>query len=348
MRIAIAHSLPVEAEVLRGIIESRPGHEIAWTVGTGAEAIRKTGSDTPDLLIIDLVLPDLSGAETTRVIMKSNPCAILLITSSAAANAAQVFEAMGNGALDVVGAPVRDGKGCVTGKDEVLKKISTIEKLIRREDGPGKPPALPRFDYGAASQPLVAIGSSTGGPKALAEILSRFPEGLGISVVVVQHLDVQFAEGLVDWLDDQTRLKVLLAKADMKPERDTVFVAGTNDHLILGPGGVFRYVVEPKDYPYRPSVDRFFLSARDCWSDKGIAVLLTGMGRDGAKGLLALRKGGWHTIAQDEATSVVYGMPKAAAELGAAMEVLSIEKIAGAIIARMSIKEGLRIHGIER
>ncbi|HEY3276605.1 MAG TPA: chemotaxis-specific protein-glutamate methyltransferase CheB [Syntrophorhabdaceae bacterium] len=340
MRVAIAHSVMREAKILERVIAAEPGQEVAWVAGTGAEAIDKAAADPPDVLLVDLLLSGAQGAEVTRLIMRTYPCAILIVTPSAARDAARVFEAMGNGALDVVSVPVRDEKGHIKGKDQLLKKLAMIEKLIRREEvrmngqsthmGSPIPP-----------RPLVAIGSSTGGPKALAALLSGLPADLGASVVVVQHLDVQFADGLAEWLDGQTPLKVVLAKEDMRVDDNTVYVAGTNDHLIVGPELAFHYVIEPKDYPYRPSVDRFFISARDWWREKGVAVLLTGMGKDGAKGLLTLRDAGWHTIAQDEATSVVYGMPKAAADIGAAREILGVEKIAASVVTHIKANKGI-------
>jgi two-component system response regulator WspF len=348
MRIAIAHSSEGTADVLRKAIMSAPSHRIAWMAADGAATLEKAVADGPDLLLMDLSLEGPGGAETTRRIMAESPCAILIVTSSAAEKAAKVFEAMGNGALDVVDMPVVDEKGRLRGAEELIKKIATIEKLIRKENGPGKGGPWPEGSDPIESCPMVAIGSSTGGPKVLAEILSKLPKHLGASMVIVQHLDAQFAEGLVEWLSGQTGFKVTLAKAGAYPEPDTVSVAGTNDHLILEADGTFQYVPEPRDYPYRPSVDRFFFSVRDFWPGKGVAVLLTGMGRDGAKGLLALRKEGWHTIAQDEKTSVVYGMPKAAAELDAAVNVLPVEGIAGAITKEITRMKGTEPYGNRR
>jgi two-component system, chemotaxis family, response regulator WspF len=342
MRIAVAHSPGGKVDVLRKAIMSVPGHEIVWVTENGATAVEKSADDTPDLLLMDLDLQGPEGAEATRRIMRQSPCAILIVTSSVSEKAAKAFEIMGNGALDVADMPVIDEKGHLKGAAALLKKIATIEKLIRREKGPGKGGPWPEGVASAAMYPMVAIGSSTGGPKALAEILSHLPKQLGACIVLVQHLDVQFAQGLVEWLSGLTGFRVVLAGAGIRPEKDTVFVAGTNDHLILEADGTFRYVPEPRDYPYRPSVDRFFFSIRDYWPGKGVAVLLTGMGRDGARGLLALHKEGWRTIAQDEKTSVVYGMPKAAVELGAAVDILPIEEVAGAIT-----KEIIRMKGIK-
>ncbi len=345
MRIAIAHDPEEASDILRRAIMSAQEHEIIWTAKNGVGAVEKTALDTPDLLLMDLDLKGADGAEATRRIMKESPCAILIVASSATKKAAKVFEAMGNGALDVVDMLVIDESGRLRGADALLRKIATIEKLVRKEKGAGKGGLSPDGAAQDASCFMVAIGSSTGGPKALSEILSHLPERLGASFVLVQHLDVQFAPGLVEWLSGLTALRVVLAKNGAVPEPDTVFVAGTNDHLILDADGTFRYVPEPRDYPYRPSVDRFFFSIRDCWPGKGTAVLLTGMGRDGASGLLALRREGWRTIAQDEKTSVVYGMPKAAAEMKAATDILPIEEIAETITKEINRMKGIDING---
>ncbi len=338
MRIAIAHSNEGSVKTLTAIVTSNPKNQVVWIASTGTEAIEKSALDRPDLLLMDLSLPGAGGAQATRAIMRENPCAILIVTEAVSKNAAKVFEAMGAGALDAESTPVADAKGNIRGAEELLRKIATVERLISGEcNGKGKqgPSVAAR-----AKGPIVAIGSSTGGPKALAEVISRLPQKPGAPVVIVQHVDAQFASGLVDWLSSQTKLKVVLAGAGLSPEPNIVFVAATNDHLILADDMTFRYVPEPKNNPYRPSVDVFFRSLADTWKAKGVAVLLTGMGRDGANGLLALKKAGWHTIAQDQTTSVVYGMPKAAAEMNAAAEILPIEKIADAITRRLSPKEG--------
>jgi len=184
------------------------------------------------------------------------------------------------------------------------------------------------------------IGSSTGGPKTLLKVLAPLPENLGAAIIVVQHLDEEFSPGLADWLNTQTALRVRIAPRGARPEKGIVDVAGTNDHLILTRGLTFAYTPEPRNNPYRPSVDVFFKSVAEHWPDTGCAILLTGMGRDGAVELANLRRLGWYTIAQDQATSVVYGMPKAAKELDAAVEILPIEEISPAILKRLKVKMG--------
>ncbi|WP_346341590.1 chemotaxis protein CheB [[Phormidium] sp. ETS-05] len=151
-------------------------------------------------------------------------------------------------------------------------------------------------------------------------------------MAIVQHLDAQFAKGLADWLNQQTDIPVKVARAGDRLEGGKILIAGTNDHLVLQSNLTLAYTPEPRTCPYRPSVDAFFDSLAAHWPDPGTAVLMTGMGRDGAEGLSHLRAKSWHTIAQDKATSVVYGMPKAAVELGAAVEILPLEAIAPALV----------------
>lgn len=344
MRIAIVSGSGLVIEILRHVVTSQPRHHVAWVASTGADAVKRVAGEKPDLIVMDLFLPGMDGSQLTRMIMKEHPCAVLIVTEKIAENSAKVFEAMGSGALDASSTPAIAADGKVQGAESLLVKIATIEKLIGKERGNGKNQTTTTESLiERAATPLIAVGSSTGGPKALSELLSRLPEKPGAPVVIVQHLDVQFAGSLADWLSGQTKLKVTLAKSGSRPEGNTVYVAGTNDHLVIGADLAFRYVAEPKECPYRPSVDAFFQSLVRYWPRKGVAVLLTGMGGDGARGLLELRKAGWHTIAQDQKTSVVYGMPKAAAELKAAMEILPIEKIAEAVIKRINAKEGVWI-----
>jgi chemotaxis response regulator CheB len=174
---------------------------------------------------------------------------------------------------------------------------------------------------------LIAVGASAGGPAALSRIFSYLPANFSIPIVIVQHVDSQFAQGLANWLDNQTPLRVRLARQDDRPEPGTILLAGQNQHLIFANSHCLAYVANPADCAYRPSVDVFFNSIRRQWVGEVIGVLLTGMGRDGVQGLLGLRQDGHHTIAQDRASSAVYGMPKAAADLNAATEILCLDGI---------------------
>lgn len=333
MRIAIVNDMMIAVEALRRVLITASEHEVAWIARDGAEAVQKSAEDTPDLILMDLIMPVMDGVEATRQIMAQSPCAILVVTSTVSGHASKVFDAMGHGALDAINTPSLGADGNPAGGAEMLAKITTIGKLIGRS---GHQPKSKIQRFKSKLPPLLAIGSSTGGPQALATLLSGLPKDFPAAIVIVQHVDRQFASGLAEWLTQQSKRLVQLARVGDQLEAGQVLVAGTNDHLIMQGSLSLRYTVEPREEPYRPSVDVFFNSVAQHWPDKGVGVVLTGMGRDGGEGLLALRAAGWHTIAQDQATSVVYGMPKAAVELGAAVDVLPITAIAQACTKQIS------------
>ena len=334
MRIAIVNDMRLAVESLRRVVSSVPEYELAWVAHDGADAVQKCAADTPDVILMDLMMPVMDGVEATRRIMENSPCMILVVTATVDGNVSKVFEAMGYGARDAVNTPVLGRYGEVEGGAPLLAKMATLGKLIdtKSADQRHKPTVRPARTTARQLPPLVAIGASTGGPAALAHLLSGLPETFPAALVIIQHVDVQFAAGLAEWLHAQTPLTVRLAQEGCSLEVGTVWVAGTNDHMILTPHHTLSYVAEPRDYPYHPSVDVFFKSivqlGAEYWPARAAGVLLTGMGRDGADGLAALRRAGWYTIAQDQASSVVYGMPKAAAERSAAMAIVPLEAIA--------------------
>ncbi|MBD1850278.1 chemotaxis response regulator protein-glutamate methylesterase [Leptolyngbya sp. FACHB-711] len=351
MRIAIVNDMVIATEAMRRVLLTVAEHQVVWVATNGTEAIAKCAQDTPDLILMDLIMPGIDGVEATRQIMKRSPCAILIVTADVKQNAAKVYEAMSYGALDAVNTPILGSYGNPEITQTLLRKIATIEKLIRKSTPnssafrPVRPTlsqlsSSPRpltspplhsstpLPFYSSTPSLIAIGASTGGPKALATLLAPLPANFASAIVIVQHVDAQFAAGLIDWLDHQTALTVRKAAIGDRPTKGTALVATTDDHLSLQIDRTLTYVKEPTQYPYRPSVDVFFKSLANYWRARGTAILLTGMGRDGAEGLSLLRSQGWYTIAQDEASCVVYGMPRAAVELNAAVAVWNPEEIA--------------------
>ena len=334
MRVAIVNDSPIAVEAMRRALGASPRYEIAWVAGNGAEAVTQCARDTPDLVLMDIFMPVMDGVETTRRIMQASPCAVVVVTTDVQHSAGRVFDAMSVGALDAVNTPAWEHGDAA---HALLKKVDNIARLIGAAGRPARRAAPQAVVRGL---PLVAIGASTGGPNALAAILSRLPAELPAAVVIIQHVDAQFAANLASWLDKQCALPVRLAQEGDAPEVGEVLLAATNDHLVMRPDQSLHYTPDPLDYPYRPSVDVFLDSLGAFGNRRSVAALLTGMGRDGAKGLLRLKKAGWHTLAQDQASCAVYGMPKAAAELGAAVEILTPEGIAEAIV-RISGKPAL-------
>jgi two-component system response regulator WspF len=319
MRIAIANNVPMAAEALRRVLLATGEHQLAWVARSGVDAVRLCDDLPPDLVLMDLDLPLLDGVEATRQIMARTPCAILIVTARPQDNVGQVFRALGAGALDVTATPVLLGQA--GGEAALLAKIRTIGKLVAGGSCPA-PVGSARVAR------LVAVGASTGGPVALARLFARWRPPPDTAAVVVQHIDSSFAVQLVKWLGEQLGVPVRAIADGDHPDGGVVQVATTADHLRLAPGHRLRYDSHPRDEIHRPSIDVFFRSVARHWQRGATGVLLTGMGRDGAAGLLAMREAGQSTIAQDEASSAVYGMPRAAAELQAAQMILPIDKIA--------------------
>jgi two-component system response regulator WspF len=338
MRIGIVNDVALAREALRRVVLSVPGLQVAWTANDGAEAVEQTVRDCPDVILMDLFMPRMDGAEATRQIMAVRPCPVLVVTATVSGHIHKVYEAMGHGAIDAVDTPTLGPHGELEGALPLLTKIVLVGKVLGTPVDvsgaglPAQPLYRARPPVRKAGHRLVLIGASTGGPAALKRILNALPTKLDASVIVVQHVDMAFAPGLVSWLGEGSSLPVELVREGQQPLPGRVFVAGTNDHLILGPEGRLHYTAEPLNLCYRPSVDVLFQSVAERWAEPGLAALLTGMGRDGAAGLGRLRERGWHTIAQDQQTCVVWGMPRAAVECGAAIEVLSIDRIGKAIV----------------
>jgi chemotaxis response regulator CheB len=338
MRIAIVNDMAVAVEVLKRAVLDSGRHSIAWVARGGLDAIEKCHEDRPDLILMDMVMPGMNGAVTTRHIMNECPCAILIVTASMKTNAGLVYEAIGAGALDAVRTPSLVGLHQRSTTELLHHKIEAIERLLANPEAEQAPLSLPRAEpvspspYGEV--PMVGIGASAGGPAALAELLSRLPADFPAGVVVVQHLDYQFMAGLIDWLNDQTPLYVRAIEVGDRPAAGEVLIAYTGQHVIQGRDGTFRFTDEPKRAVHRPSIDVFFKSVARKPPADSTFILMTGMQRDGAEGLLALRQAGCHTIAQDQESSAVFGMPKAAAQLGAARKIMSLDEMPRYLLMR--------------
>lgn len=337
MNIAIAHPDRAMVERLRELLLTQPGTEILWTARTADAVLSANRSRQPDLLLMGLALPELSAGELTRRIMAESPCCILLLNQGGDPCFSQIFEALGQGAADAAILPPPADWSKTGSWDDLLNRLGILRTLTgharrghdrtRRHGKQTRPAQWP---------PVLALGASTGGPKALATVLSRLPASLPAAVVIVQHLDFHFTGGLADWLNQSTALPVAALTREVSLEPGRVWVAARNAHLVINDELALCWTNEWPELISRPSIDVFFNSLAQHPVIRGCGVLLTGMGRDGAAGLLALRQAGFYTIAQDQASCVVYGMPKAAAELNAAEAVLPLEHIAERIVQQIS------------
>ncbi|MGL6076801.1 MAG: chemotaxis-specific protein-glutamate methyltransferase CheB [Fimbriiglobus sp.] len=320
MRIGIVNDQRLAAECLRRVVLSVPEHTVAWVAKDGHEAVRMNADNHPDLILMDLIMPGLDGIGATRQIMKEKPCPILVVTSTVSGNYTQVYEAMSAGAIDAINTPSLGVDGQMNGAVPLLAKIQQISRRL------GFAPTGSSLHVPVSQVPVVLIGASTGGPQALADLLGVLPVNFPAAIVIAQHMDAEFSQGLVDWLRPKVSIafRAALPGDTLKPGQG--FMTARNDHLILSSSGQLQYTTEPANAVFRPNIDVLFQSFTS-YRPAGHAVLLTGMMRDGAEGLLKLRQAGWTTYAQDEASCAVFGMPDAAIKLGAAMNVLNPREI---------------------
>lgn len=233
MRIAIVNDVSMVVAALTHVILEYTEHTIAWTAADGVQAVEQCAADRPDAILMDLIMPHMDGIEASKRIMDATPCAILVVTASVTGNSAKVFEAMAAGALDAISTPTLGGARTRDGIQSLKKKLDSISHLISRHTPAPQPaPALPT-QRGQFSTSLIAIGSSTGGPGSLAQILSALPADFSAGIVIIQHVDSHFAPGLAQWLNDQSPLNVRLAEDGDRPQAGTVLIAGTSDHFDL-------------------------------------------------------------------------------------------------------------------
>lgn len=318
MKLGLLVNTPALAQRLQRALE--PLHDVQWIALDEGQAMRFCRDTPPDLVLLQLSTAD--RVAFSRRVMDEAPCPLLLLDLAAELNTEWAFNALGHGALDVVHLP---GLASATAFNPalLLRKIQNIAWLT---DSPQ--PFAPRTTNKSVHRPcLIAIGASAGGPATLNQLLHELPADLDAAVVLIQHLDDKFSAGMAEWLSRESALPVRLVQAGEMPQPGVVLLAGRNEHLSVNRQGELRYTLEPCEQIYRPSIDVFFRSLAELWRGDAIGVLLTGMGSDGARGLKAMRERGFPTITQDQASSVVWGMPKAAVALGAAAEVLPLDRI---------------------
>ena len=330
MRIGIVNDLAMAAEALRRAVALAPEHQVVWVARDGAEAVELCARDTPDLVLMDLVMPVMDGVEATRRIMASTPCSILVVTVSVRTNAEHVFEAMGHGALDAIDTPSLGSGDPNAGAARLLAKIEKIGRFIHNGA---------KFRMARRQGRSAKLRRGTGGDRRVGRRPERAGDFARRTARLVSRGDrhhsarrrtVRRRHG--EMARDDSPIPVRLAADGDRPQPGTALLAGTGDHLAFKASDRLGYVREPADYAYRPSVDVFFQSVGRFWPGRAVGVLLTGMGTDGAQGLKALRAKGHYTIAQDRATSAVYGMPKAAAALDAAVDILPLDRIARKLV----------------
>jgi two-component system chemotaxis response regulator CheB len=330
VRVLIADDSPLVCTVLRDILCCHPGIEVVAEVRDGRQAVEETRRLRPDLIIMDVMMPVMDGLDAVIEIMASAPTPILVLSSNVdPADSRSAFQAIQHGALDIMEKPAgmfSDGFPEIA--DTLIEKVKALSRIRVMHHFRGRrplpPPAASSLPVGPRN--LLAIGASTGGPKAVMRLLREIPRESRARIVVVQHISCGFAAGFAEWLDRDVPCTVRLARdGEVLPE-GVALVAPNNRHLEIVDGRVLLSETAPVN-SCRPSVDVLFRSLARQLAPSVVAVLLSGMGRDGAEGMAALRRSGGYNIVQDEASCAVFGMPKVAVELGAPHQVLPLGQI---------------------
>ncbi|GJD95501.1 chemotaxis-specific protein-glutamate methyltransferase CheB [Methylobacterium iners] len=330
----------VVRHLLTHIVSRDPRLELVAAVGSGEEALAALATAAPDVISMDIRLPGIDGLETTRRIMADRPTPIVVIADSVEDSSLKIsMNALRAGALSVVEKPVATTHAGYEGiASEIctqLRIMAEVPVIRRRPIGTSwsersafLPPRTGLPTVGGAAPKFLAVAASTGGPPALARVIGGLPADFPLPILVVQHMGAAFMEGFASWLNGVVTLPVALARAGELAEAGRVYVAPGDRHLELGAGGILRVSDAPPVGGQRPAATVLFSSLARQAGGGGVGVLLTGMGEDGAAGLLEMRRAGAVTIAEDESTAVVFGMPAAAIRLSAAGSVLPLDRIA--------------------
>lgn len=334
MRLLLVDDSMLVRSMMKTLLSQWDGFEIIGEASNGTAGVEMAAKLRPDLILMDVNMPEMNGIEATRQIMENFPVPIIVFTSEDVSKIG--FDAINSGALEVVPKP-----DITKMNDPVFTKgfRTVLDHAVRFGSLKiGSSPSSAGFLRGGldARKPfdLLVIGASTGGPSAVRKVLSDLPGNYPVPVLLSQHIELGFDQGYADWLDEATELKVSLAGESQKLQAGTVLVARATHHLVCSRGAAF-LDDGPAIANQKPSIDRMFLSALEEYGNRLAGVLLTGMGQDGAKGCKAIVDRGGTTLVQNRQSSMIFGMPKAAIEMGGASRVLSLEEI-GPVLRRMA------------
>jgi two-component system chemotaxis response regulator CheB len=332
IRVLLADDSALVLSLLEDLLCKDPEIEIVGQARNGAEAVAMARRLSPDIILMDVRMPVMDGIRATGEIMADAACPILVLSANVLEDTGIAYRAIQAGAIDVVEKPVgtlsADYGSPAFDLISRVKLVSKVPPIRRARRGPA--PELEDLPAEAPGR-MVLLGTSTGGPPALAAVLGSLPESFPAPVLAVQHISVGFLQGFVDWLDSVVAVRVKVAERGERPLPGTVYFAPEQHHLVLDAQRRLAFSREEPRDGHRPSASVLFESAAEVLGPSAIGVLMTGMGSDGAAGLLKLKEAGGRTICQDEESCIVFGMPSVAIDLGAAETVVPLDAIAAAV-----------------
>jgi two-component system, chemotaxis family, protein-glutamate methylesterase/glutaminase len=327
------------------VLTQDPRFEVVGQARDGKEAVRLSSELRPDVVTMDFNMPGLNGVEATRAILASHPVPIVMLSAHTREGAAATVEALAAGAVDFVAKPGGEVSPALSEiKDELTKKLlgAASAKVLSAAD-PAPLPSAPRRSAPQPERPatkmpaglrVVAIASSTGGPMALVHVLTTLRLAKAAALIIVQHMPEGFTAALAEQLSERAAFKIREARVGDRLEGGLALIAPGGKHLVLDRGGNVNLDESAPVHGVRPAADVTFKSVALAYGPRAVGVVLTGMGRDGALGLAAIKAAGGRTVAQDRESSTVYGMPKAALELGVVEETAAVHHI-GTLVSRL-------------
>ena len=343
MKILIVDDSALIRSILKHLLSAEKKFIIVGEASNGREAIDLNRKLEPDFIIMDINMPVMDGLEATRKIMKDKPVPILIFSGESPKHTA--YKTIDSGAVDLLKKPDIDQISEPSFFKIFLQKIRMLaeKKFIPKPVIPvkeSKTTGLVKTPLKKKTYKMLVIGASTGGPKAVKEVLKQLPATFPFGIALVQHMEKGFDRGYASWLNEATPLNVRLAEKTEIIQKGDVIVAPTDKHLIII-GNKLMLNDGPRVLNQKPSVDVLFESAANRFGGELIGLLLTGMGRDGAKGCLSIKSQGGYTLVQDKETSAIFGMPKAAIEIGGASKVLPLGDIPTFLVELVSSSSGI-------
>lgn len=334
IKVLVVDDSLIVQQIIVGILNSDKDIKVIGVANSGESAIKFIHKNKPDIITMDIIMPGMGGFEAIKMIMETNPVPIIVISGlSDNENMNKTFEAMEAGAVSVIEKPLEiKSDNFEKISENVIKTVKLMSeiKVVKRRANYNKikTNVSSRFKNSFTNIKLVVIGVSTGGPPVLQTIFSKLPENIKVPILVVQHIVPGFINGLIDWLSKSTKYPIHIAKQEEKVLPGHIYFAPDGFHMEIRPNNKVFLSNEEKENGLKPSVSHLFRSAADYYGKEVMGILLTGMGKDGAKELKLLKDKGALTVVQDKESSVVYGMPGEAVKLGAETYILSPEKIA--------------------
>jgi two-component system chemotaxis response regulator CheB len=339
--VIVADDSALMRRMVSDIINMESDLEVIDTARDGEDLLNKLKTKIPDVITLDVEMPKLNGIGALKKITEAKiPVKVIMLSSLTKDGAEITIECLQNGAVDFVQKPggsisldINKVREELVNKIRVAKRVANRARVSRTSVASTEQVKITKISSKAVGKlEAIVMGASTGGPKALYEVVTKLPEKIGVPVFIVQHMPVGFTKAFAERLDKFSKIKVVEATQGQKIENDVVYIAPGGYHMEINNNRTILLTQDPPIWGVRPAVDKLFISAANIYNGKLLGVILTGMGKDGSKGVIEIKKHGGYNISEDESTCTIYGMPKAAFETNMVDEVVPLYNVTERIV----------------